>query len=366
MNKALRFWWRFMFGGRRARRRLSDALERLVLYCQAPNPQAKEATDLYEAMKQWTWWPTEDLLKQIKDSVLTLAGAQRKYPERRPWEAFELVNRRNPKPRLIKCIDELVERARERFTEAGFSDLEALKPKWSKAEKFSDLEALLRKWSQDKDARNLLRDIDRIKENVSAARAIDWAQYKDVLARLPDNAHLAHAAGYDTALACYARVLELIIAHRKWEKLRKQSAALVFWLLEIGHPKADELKRFNRGAVLRALYEEAARIQREREAKQDKFRQSNRIVEKSKEHIEDERLMELVRRRDAQALAQLRNRHQTLVKWKVKEILGGNSAVDDIVQRVFIQVWNAADTYVPTPTAKFTSWADTDRDEPCS
>jgi RNA polymerase sigma factor (sigma-70 family) len=350
MNKALRFWWRFMFGGRRARRRLSDALERLALYCQEPNPQAKEATDLYEAMKQWTWWPTEDLLKQIKESVLTLAGAQRKYPERRPWEAFELVNRRNPKPRLIKCIDELVERARERFTEAGFSDLETLEPEWSKAERFSDLEALSRKLSKDKDARNLLRDIDGIKENVSAARAIDWTQYRDILARLPGSAHLA--SGNDTALVCYARVLELIMDHRRWEKLRKESAALVFWLLEISHPRADELKRFNHGAVLRALYDEEVKIQREREAKLDNFQQSGRVIKKSKADIEDDRLMELVRQGNAQALEILRKRHQGLVKWKMNEILGENWAVDDI--KVFAQVWYAARKYVAT--AKFTTW----------
>jgi hypothetical protein len=63
-------------------------------------------------------------------------------------------------------------RVRERFAEAGFSDLETLSPGWSKAERFSDLEALSRKGSKDKDARNLLRDIDRIKENVSTAGAI--------------------------------------------------------------------------------------------------------------------------------------------------------------------------------------------------
>jgi RNA polymerase sigma factor (sigma-70 family) len=151
-------------------------------------------------------------------------------------------------------------------------------------------------------------------------------------------------------------VLELIIDHRRWEKLRKESGALVFWLLEIGHPKATELKRFNHDAVIKALCREHARIQREREAKLDKLQQSKRIVKKSREDIEDAQLMELARQGDAKAWEKLRERHQGLVKWKVKEILGENSAVGDITQSVFIQAWKEAHKYVPTPTAKFTSW----------
>jgi RNA polymerase sigma factor (sigma-70 family) len=355
MNKALLSYRRAAFGKHPARRWFS-APKRLAVCCLAPDPQAKGATDLDEAMKQFTWWPENDLLKHIKDSVLTLASTQRKYPEKRPWKTFMLVDRRMPGLRLLKHINGVVERARERFTEAGFSDLETLEPDWSKAERFSDLEALPRKSSKDKDALNLWCDIDRIKENASAARAIDWAKYKDVLSRLPGNGHLAHATGNDTGLACYARVLELIIDHRRWETLRKESGALVFWLLEIGHPKATELKRFNHDAAIKALCREHARIQREREAKLDKLQQSKRIVKKSRKDIEDAQLMELARQGDAKAWEKLRERHQGLVKWKVKEILGENSAVGDITQSVFIQAWKEAHKYVSTPTAKFTSW----------
>jgi RNA polymerase sigma factor (sigma-70 family) len=334
MNKALLSYWRVVFGGRRARRRLSDALERLSLYCQAPEPQAKMATELHEAMKQWTWWPQNDLLKQIKDSVLILASTERKKPEWRPWKAFELVDRRNPGPRLIKRIGELVERARERFTESNFSDLEAL--------------------SADKDALKLLRDIDRIKENVSDAKAIDWAQHKDILSRFTDDGPLVHIDGNDASLACYARVLELIIAHRKWEKLRKESEALVFWLLEIGYPKATELEVFNHMAAFRWIWEEEQRFRRKREAKWAKLQQSKRIVKKSREDIEDDRLMMLVGQRDAEALAELRKRYEGMVKKIAREITHSNSSTDDILQRTFIQVWEHAHTYVPV--AKFSAW----------
>jgi RNA polymerase sigma factor (sigma-70 family) len=337
MKGALRMYWRAGFGNR-ARKQLTAAVEKLSLYCRAPDLQAKGATDLDEAMKQFTWWPQSDLLYQIKDSVLTLASTERKNPSRRIWRAFELVDTRMPKPQLLKHINELVERAIERFTEANFSDLEALV--WERRE--------------GKEAQDLLRDIDRIEENVGAARALDWAQYRDILTRFSDDGRLAHANGDDIALACYARVLELIVDHRRWEKLRKQSEALVFWLLEIGYPKAGELEAFNRRAAFRWIFEEEERFRRKREAAWDKYRPSKKII-RSKEDAEDVRLMVLVGAGNADSLAELRKRHEGRVKWVVEGITGSNSAVDDIAQRVFTQVWKAAPTYVPT-AAKFTTW----------
>jgi RNA polymerase sigma-70 factor, ECF subfamily len=344
--EALRFGMKaarvYLRGPRKlAKRRLIDILERLALYCQAPDPQAKGSTDLHEAMKQFTWWPQNDLLKQLENSALTLAMTERKNPSRRIWKAFELVDTRMPTLHLLKHINELVERARERFTEANFSDLEALS--WE--------------WREDKDARNLLRDIDRIKENVSAARTIDWAQYKDILARFSDDGHVVHASGNDTALACYARVLELIVDNRRWGKLRKQSEALVFWLLEIGYPRVsgrDGLEQFNRAASFRWICEEGVKVQRKREAKWAKFQQSKRVIKKSKEDIEDDRLMELVRGENTHALATLRKRHEGRVKKFAKQILRSDSAVEDITQKVFIQVWKAAPEYVPA--ARLTTW----------
>ena len=334
-----RKYWKLIAKG--AREWLTAELERVALYCQPPDPEARGATDLDRAMKQFTWWPDDEQLQRIEGAVLNLATAERKFPSRRTWKAFELVNRRMPGLRLVKHINDLVSRATERFMEANFSSLEALS--WE--------------WREDKDARNLLRDIDRIKENVGAAKTIDWAQYKGILSRFSDDGHFVCASGNDTALACYARVLELIVENSRWEKLRRQSEALVFWLLKIGYPgvsERDGLEQFNRMASFSWICEEAARVQRKRQAKWAKFQQSKRVIKKEKDDIEDDRLMELVGRSDADALETLRERHKGRVKEKVKEILGSNSAVDDIVQKVFIQVWKAAPQHVPT--AKFTTW----------
>jgi RNA polymerase sigma-70 factor (ECF subfamily) len=206
----------------------------------------------------------------------------------------------------------------------------------------------------------LLRDIGRIKENVGAAKTIDWAQYKGILTRFSDAGSVAGASGNDTALWCYARVLELILDDRRWEKLRTESEALVFWLLKIGYPgvsERDGLEQFNQSASFMWAVEESRKIQQKRAATLAKFQQSGRVIKKDKEDIEDDRLMALVSRNKGDALEKLRKRHEGLVRATVREVLKGNSDVDDIVADVFIQVWKAAPEYVPT--GKFTAWLTT-------
>jgi len=335
MKGALRRYWNVAFG-KRTRRRLTADLASLAFYCQPAHPKAKGATDLHEAIRQFTYWPSADFLEGIEDSVLVLAMTERKYPARRIWKNFQLIHRRMPGLRLVEHIKELVERAGERFTEGG----------WSKLEELS--------WKEDEGARKLLRDIGRVRENLSAAKTIDWAQYKDILAPFSNKGLFVNARGNDTAFACYVRVLELIVDDPKWEELRKQSAALVFWLLRIGYPGADDLKQFNRYAAFKADWERSANNRRQCEAKLAEFQQSGRVIKKSKDDIDDEQLMELVAKNDQRAFEKLCRRHEWRVKRKVKEILRSDSAVEDITQKIFIQVWKAAPTYVPT--AKFTTW----------
>jgi RNA polymerase sigma factor (sigma-70 family) len=374
MKGAFRKDWNTNFA-KPARRRLIADLKSLSLYCQPPDPRAKGALGLREAMKERTQWPDFAKLQRIEDDVIKLALIERERPS--GWKAFKLVNRRHRRLQLVKHISDLATRARERLEESGFSRLEAMKvlswggdPAFEKQDR--ELQKLFRddkegqKLLQDiallnkKDAEKLLRDIQRVKENPSAARTIDWSQhaltlvsYEIILSRFPGYGSVAYDK-LDTALGCYARSLELLIGHAPWEKLRRQAFPLVFWLWQIGYPDIRELSALHYWAALTAIDKEEAEIQREREAKLAKFQQSKRIIKKTKEDIEDDRLMEQVRQGSAQALGQLRNRHQGTVKKTVRAILRGNSAVDDIVSVVFAQVWKAARTYVPI--AKFTTW----------
>jgi hypothetical protein len=224
------------FVGQRTKKELSSILERLALYCQEPNPQAKGATDLVKAIKQFTSWPTSDLLKSLEFNVTCLASFEREKPPLPFWRAFQLVDKRMPSLRLVLRVNNLVKRVKDRLTEAGRSALEELL------------------WEDGKDAQNLLQDIARVRENLSAAKTIDWAHYEHVLLRVSRGSSVELACGKNTAspeARCYARALELIVDHDndKRERLRRESEPLVRWLAEIGHPMAKDLEAFNHRAV---------------------------------------------------------------------------------------------------------------------
>ena len=51
---------------------LISILEKLAFYCQEPDAQAKGAGDLAKAMKQFTFWPTKELLQRVDRCVLFL------------------------------------------------------------------------------------------------------------------------------------------------------------------------------------------------------------------------------------------------------------------------------------------------------
>jgi len=65
MKGAIRKYWRAAFG-KRAKERLIADLGRLTFYCQPADPKAKGATDLHEAMKQFTYWPDAHLLQGLR------------------------------------------------------------------------------------------------------------------------------------------------------------------------------------------------------------------------------------------------------------------------------------------------------------
>ena len=65
--------------------------------------------------------------------------------------------------------------------------------------------------------------------------------------------------------------------------------------------------------------------------------------------------MQLVRRGDRQAFAELVECHQSRVVGTVARMLGGDAHdAEDIGQQVFLRIWKSAARY--EPTAKFTTW----------
>jgi hypothetical protein len=223
--------------GKPTKEELTVTLERLAVCCREPDGHAKGATDLAEAMKQFTFWPTSDLLQPLKDSVTRLVRIERVKPPHPLWKAFLLVDKQTRSLKLVLRVNNLVKRARARLTEAGRSGLEELL------------------WEDRKDARNLLRDIERVRQSLSAAKTIDWAQHERALLRFSPARSVELASGKNAAsleARCYARALELIVDHDKSERerLRRDSEPLVRWLAEIRHPMAKDLGAFNHKAVL--------------------------------------------------------------------------------------------------------------------
>jgi hypothetical protein len=192
-----------------------------------PYPRGGE-TDLWPSMKE---------LSRLDVAVLNLAMTQRKKPLLPPWKAFELVNRRWPKLKLVKRVKELVEHARDRLKEASKSELEPIR-----REAFEGAA----------NARRLIEHLGAIQVDANKAAAIDWQDYKELLFR-PGNYRLACDAptpqlrrsgfSYSNALIsepsrerCYARALEILTDDLRYEPLRDKAGPLLCWMVTSRNP----------------------------------------------------------------------------------------------------------------------------------
>lgn len=246
----------------RTKQELISILEKLAFYCQEPDAQAKGAGDLAKAMKQFTFWPTKELLQRLDRCVWFLVRSGERLELLVTWKAFRRVDKRMPSLLLVLRVNNLVKRAVARLKESGRSALAELS------------------WEQGKAARDLLEDIARVRENLSAAEIIDWAQHELVLLRFSRASSVELACGKNTAsqeVRCYARALELIVDHDKREPLRREAEALVGWLLEIRHPIAKELRAFYHEAAFAdkdtsTHVADLIKTRRKREAKRERDR----------------------------------------------------------------------------------------------
>jgi len=229
MKGAERICWR-SGPSKRAKEHLASSIERLALYCRSPRARAKRATDfdLHEETKQYTThWPSHELLKSIEDDVRTLTLlARNKWPRGVPWQAFQLVDKHLPALLLVLRVNDLVDRARKRLTQAGLSELEKLLSKPRSA------------------ASNLFRDIERVRNNPGDAQAIDWAKHKTVLRRDGVEPDRSGSAAVPLDATCCARVLELMVDDYQRTPVRIKSLPLLRWIARIGHPAKEYLLPF--------------------------------------------------------------------------------------------------------------------------
>jgi hypothetical protein len=192
-----------------------------------PSPTGEEAV----------CWPSVKELSSLDIAVLNLAMTQRKKPLLPFWKAFELVNRRWPKLKLIKRVKELVEHACDRLKEASKSELEPIR-----REAFEGAA----------NARRLIEHLETIQVHANKAAAIDWQDYKELLFRR-GNYRLAcdgpapelRRSGFSYSNVsisepsrerCYARALEILTDDLRYQPLRNKAGPLLCWMVTSRSP----------------------------------------------------------------------------------------------------------------------------------
>jgi hypothetical protein len=200
-----------------AHQQLCSDLDALTRFC-----QPERATG--------TVWPSSELLQSLENSVKLLTAEERKAPL--SWRAFQRLDKRKPRLRLVLRLDNLVKRARGRFEEAG-------QPLLSKLKRQAD--------RGDKDARKLLRDIAAISGGQAAPKKIGWTQHERTLGQFSRTRSVEPSYGRSAPLEyrCYARALELLVDDYRREALRRRSMPLLEWVATIGHPSAKNLVAFD-------------------------------------------------------------------------------------------------------------------------
>jgi len=191
---------------------------------------------------QFVIWPSERDLWELRRGVRDLAMTQRKketFTTAWKWKAYELVNNRWPKLRLVKRLNELVDRARDRLKGPNANELSRIRIDASTGA----LKAI-----------QLLEHLEAIQEDANKAAEIDWQDYKELLfnqgsCRLACDAKpQLRRSGFSYSSAsiiessrerCYARALEILTDDLRYQALRDQARPLVNWIAVVAYDNPD-------------------------------------------------------------------------------------------------------------------------------
>jgi hypothetical protein len=150
------------------RNRLELAIVQLqLLHCWLPGSSPLKKVEAF-VHSPVTLWPGGELLEQLNSVVMDLFLTRRRHLPHPYWKAYKWVNKLLPKIRLVRTVDQLVERARNRLREAGESYLMRLNREAHKGAT---------------QAQQLGKALREIKENVSKASKIKWEDYEQLLFR---------------------------------------------------------------------------------------------------------------------------------------------------------------------------------------
>ncbi len=200
------------------RNRLELALVHLQFFhCWLPGSAPLKGIDV-------TLWPRGELLDQLHSVVIDLFMTGRRNLPHPYWKAYKWVNKLLPKIRLVRTVDQLVERARNRLREAGESYLMRLNREARKGAT---------------QAQQLVKALREIQGDVSKASKIKWEDHEQLLFR-QDNKSVHLVCGDlpgDARLRCYARALEILADDLRYERIRP----FLQWIAYIGYPNHPKL-----------------------------------------------------------------------------------------------------------------------------
>jgi hypothetical protein len=259
MKGMKRVYFRAAFASRleNAKTELRHTLAALEKACLSPQPRAR-TSNLHEALKYKTWWPSAELLAALNSSVCTLAMLERKTVPKPLWKAFGLVSQRWTGYSLVSRLNTLVLRARKRLEEVGESDLEKIRREGNvdafvlRARKLLEAEgkrALKRFCEVDAESKRALEtnafltDLERIQKNLKAAAKIKWQDYEHFLfaPRANKPIELACKLPAPSAVSCYARALEIIVDDQFRERSREEARPFLEWIARLGNRSYSDM-----------------------------------------------------------------------------------------------------------------------------
>jgi hypothetical protein len=193
--------------------------------------------------RQIAHWPSDRQLWVLRHAVRDLVMTQRKketFTIAWTWQGYELVNRRWPKLRLVKRLNELVERARNWLKEANATEFARIRLDASNAGPKS---------------KRLLEHMEAIQEDANKAAEIDWQDYKELLfgqgsyvlacdASEPQLRRSGFSYGNASISEpsrerCYARALEILTDDLRYQSLRNQAWPLLTWIAVAAYDNPD-------------------------------------------------------------------------------------------------------------------------------
>jgi hypothetical protein len=230
---------------------------------------------LRPVVSETDFWPSIKALCRLDGAVFALAMIQRKMPPQPTWRAFELVNKRWPKLKLVKRVKEFIERAHDRLKEASKSELEGIR-----REAFEGTPK----------AKRLIEHLEAIQMGAKQAAGVDWHDYKELLFRSGSyrlacdapKAELQRSGFRYSSISvsepsrerCYARALEILTDDLGYEPLRAEARPLLCWMIAIRIPDYYGVLKSNHLESLVRLDEEINAVIAERSRKEEQRTQN--------------------------------------------------------------------------------------------